>query len=160
MGGQSSSQDKLVYNIRKAVPQDFPKILPMAEAFYNTTTHVASIPFDFDSVLDYYLMMLDLGFILVAENEGELVGMIGCFVQPFLLNKNYKMCTEAMWYVTPDHRAKTVARELMVSAEEEAEALGCDKMVMSALSTSPTGIDAYYKRRGYELSETAYVKEI
>lgn len=150
-----------MYNIRKATPQDFYKVLPMAEAFYNTTTYSERMAFDFDSILDYYVMMLDAGFILVAEaDDGELVGMIGCLVQPFILNKNYLTCTEAMWYVSPDHRARVVAKKLLDSAEAAAKAAGCIHMVMSALSTSPDSVGPYYERRGYGLAETAYLKEI
>lgn len=149
-----------MYNIRKATPEDFIKVLPMAEKFWNTTAHSKTMAFDFDSVLDYYIMMIEMGFILVAEEEGNLIGMIGCFTQPFLLNKNHMVCTEAMWYVDEDYRGLRVAGDLLKRAEDEAKAAGCTKLVMSALSTSPEGLDGYYKRIGYEVSETAYLKEI
>lgn len=149
-----------MYNIRKARPEDFMKVLPMAEKFWYTTTHSKTMEFDFNSILDYYLMMLDMGFVLIAEEEGNFIGMIGCFMQPFLLNKSHMVCTEAMWYVDEDYRGLRVAGDLLQKAEDEAKAAGCTKLVMSALSTSPAGLDRYYKRIGYEVSETAYLKEI
>lgn len=149
-----------MYNIRKLRLDEFHLVLPMAEAFYQSTDYAKTMPFNYESVLEYYIMIVKQGFILVAEEEGSPIGMIGCIVQPFMLNQNFKLCTEAMWWVDPDYRGLRVAADLMRTAEEEGKAMGCQQMVMSKLSTSPEGVDTYYKHCGYAYAESAYMKEI
>lgn len=159
MDGPTGSQDRQVYKIRKAVPEDFAAVVPMAESFYKSTDYyTGGMDFDMPSILEYYILMLTAGFIMLAEEDGKLVGMMGCLVTPFQLNANYLMCTEAMWWVNPDHRGLSVAKDLILESELEAKALGCSRMVMSSLRTSPEVVDKWYENSGYMLTEKAFMR--
>lgn len=160
MAGLSPTQETAVYKIRLAVPQDFHQILPMAQKFYATTEHAKDMEFDLESVLEYYITMLKNGFVVVAEEDGKLVGMLGAIVSWFPLNKKYKMATEAMWWVEPEYRGLAIAGDMKKAFEAEAKKDECDKVVMSALSTSPDGLHDYYLSQGYALSETAYIRSL
>lgn len=148
-----------MYKIRQAGPEDFQAILPMAEMFYKSTDYYKEgMDFDLPSILEHYILMLTSGFIMVAEEDTKLVGMLGCLVTPFQLNRNHLMCTEAMWYVSPDYRGLSVAKDLKVASENEARNQGCTKMVMSSLRTSPPIVDQWYENDGYVLTEKAFMR--
>lgn len=149
-----------MYNIRMAVPEDFHKILPMAHTFIGSAKEFEGMPVDVPSILEHYISMLEYGFVLVAEDGDELVGMLGTLVGPFPFNRNVIVCTECMWWVSPDYRHKGLAGEMMRMAEEEARSAGCHKFVMSALGSSPEKVGAYYQSKGYAPYETAYVRSI
>lgn len=159
MDGTVGSQDKRVYNIRKAEPEDFPKVLPMAEKFYNSTAYSKDMEFDIPSILEHFILMLTRGFVLLAEEDGEAIGMLGCLVVPFQLNTNYLVCSEAMWWVEPAYRGLAVGSDLTKEAEIEAQIAGCHKTIMSSLADSPI-VDAYYESRGYVLAEKAYMRGV
>lgn len=159
MVGPPSSRGLPMYNIRKAVPEDFPQVLPMAEKFYMSTAYSKDMEFDIPSILEHYILMLTRGFVLVAEEDGKLVGMLGCLIVPFQLNTNYLMCSEAMWWVEPEYRGLAVGSDLNEAAELEAELAGCHKTIMSSLAESPM-VDAYYESRGYVLAEKAFIRSV
>lgn len=148
-----------MYKIRQAGPEDFAAVLPMAEKFYKSTDYYSGgMDFDIPSILEYYILMLTSGFIMVAEEEEKLVGMLGCLITPFQLNRNHLMCTEAMWWVEPDYRGLSVAKDLKAASEKEAKEQGCTKIVMSSLRTSPEIVDQWYEKSGYVLTEKAFMR--
>lgn len=150
-----------MYNIRLATPEDFHQILPMAEKFYNSTSFAKALPFDVPSILEFYIQMLQQGFVVVAETEveGTLVGMLGALVHPFHLNTNHLVATEGMWWVEPEHQGRRVAGDMMDAMERMAKVAGCSLVVMAKLDTSPEGLGRYYESRGYRPTETSYIKE-
>lgn len=150
-----------MYKIRVAVPEDFHAILPMAEKFYQSTSFVTTFPFDVPSILEYYIHMLQQGFVVVAEVDEKLVGMLGGLVHPFHLNVNHLVCSEGMWWVEEEHRGKRLAGDMMDKLEQLAKDAGCKAVVFAKLDTSPEGIGTYYESRGYRGPvESSYIKEL
>lgn len=147
-------------NVRLAVPEDFHAVLPMAEKFYNSTSFAKHMPFDVPSILEFYIHLLSNGFVIVAEDEGKLVGMLGAAVHPFHLNQNHLVCTESMWWVEPEYRGLRLAGDMMDMMERMAKAAGCTVNVMAKLDTTPEGVGVYYENRGYHATETSYIKEL
>lgn len=142
------------------MPEDFDGIRPMAEKFYNSTSFHESMPFHLPTIVEFYIAMLSSGFVLVAEHDGKLVGMLGALIHPFHLNAMYKVCTEAMWWVEPEHRRTGVAQDLEVEMRRLSKEAGCRVDIVSALDTSPPSVDAYYRSQGYRPAETAYYREV
>lgn len=149
-----------MYNVRLGTPEDFHQVLPMAEKFYNSTSFAKYLPFDVPSTLEFYIHMLKQGFVIVAENEEGLVGMLGASVHPFHLNVTHLVATEGMWWVEPEHRRSEVGAEMIVMFERMAKTAGCTTAVMAKLDTSPEALGAYYESLGYRPVESAYVKEL
>lgn len=149
-----------MYKVRLATPEDFHAILPMAEKFYNSTSFASKIPFDVPSILEYYIHMLQQGFVVVAEDEEGLVGMLGATVHPFHLNVNHIVCTESMWWMEPEHREAGVAGQMMDMLERMAKTAGSTSVIVAKLDTSPPGLEHYYEARGYRAIESSYVKEL
>lgn len=158
MDGAPASLELLMYNVRKAVPEDFSGILPMAQSFYEFA--FPGMDFDLPSILEHYILMLTRGFVYVAEEEGELVGMLGCLVTPFPLNNNYLVCSESMWWVNPSGRGLSIGSDMVEAAEAEAEELGCHRIILSSLATSPGVVEQYYESKGYALAEKAFIRSI
>lgn len=148
-----------MYNVRLATPEDFHGVLPMAEKFYTSTSFARLMPFDVPSILEFYIHMLQNGFVIVAENEDGLVGMLGSVVSPFHLNINHRVCSEAMWWVEPEHRGARLAGDMMDMLERLAKDAGCTVISMAKLDTTPEGIGTYYESRGYAATETSYIRE-
>lgn len=147
-----------MYNVRKAEPGDFPRVLPMAESFFSFA--FPTMDFDLPSILEHYILMLTRGFVYVAEEDGELIGMLGCLVTPFPLNVNYLVCSESMWWVNPEGRGLSIGSDLVEAAEAEAQELGCHKIVLSSLASSPGVVEQYYESKGYALAEKAFIRSI
>ena len=160
MDGLSDSLVTQMYNVRVASPEDFHAVLPMAEKFYNSTSFSKLLPFDVPSILEFYIHMLEKGFVIVAETEdGSLAGMLGASIHPFHLNINHLVCTEAMWWVEPEHRGQRLAGDMLDMFERMAKTAGCTLTCMAKLDTTPEGVGAYYESRGYRATETSYIKE-
>lgn len=151
-----------MYNIRKADDNDFDSVFAMAHKFYQTTVHSKDGSFDVEAAVQEYVQMLTSGFMLVAEREEELVGVIGCVMSPapFPMDSSQMLCIEKLWWVEPDYRGTRAGPMLHKAAEEEAKAMKADKMIMVSLSTSPPEVDKYYIDSGYSPEETLYFKEL
>lgn len=158
MVGPLGSLDRQMYNVRKAVPEDFPRLLPMAEKFFSFA--FPTMEFDLPSILEHYILMLTHGFVYVADEDGELLGMLGCIVTPFPLNNNYLVCSESMWWVDPEGRGLSMGSDLVEAAEAEALEMGCHKMILSSLASSPVVVEQYYDSKGYALAEKAFIRSI
>lgn len=149
-----------MYKIRLAGEEDFPALFPLAREFYATTEYVDMIPIDMESTRKHYMNLINGGYILVAEEDGKAVGMLGCYVSPFYLNNAYRVATESMWYLSPEVRGGTLGRDLIQVAEEMAVIAGCKWMVMSVLSTSPPAAERAYAALGYAPAERTHIKEL
>lgn len=160
MVGAFVSQGIRMFNIRRAVETDWPRIHAMAEQFYMMTENAKTVPADYATMYDLFSMLQREGFIYVADMEGEAVAMLGCLVSPHMLNSNHLVATEIMWWVEPEHRRSTLAAELMNHAEAEAGERGCTLITMTKLAQSSEVVDRIYVRRGYRNAEAAYVKEL
>lgn len=151
-----------MYNIRKADENDFERVFDMAHKFYQTTIHAQTGKFNVESAVDEYIQMLHAGFMMVAELDEDVIGVIGCVVcpAPFPMDNTLNICIEKLWWVEPEYRGSSVGPRMLDAAELEAKEMGAAKMVMSKLSTSPPQVGDYYEKRGYLPEETLYFKEL
>lgn len=146
--------------IRPASESDIPRLLEMGEKFYQTTHYPENVaPYDAETVEALIGMMRD-GVMLVAEVEGEVVGMVGLVVVPHLFNRNYKTACEIVWWVEPEHRGGGIAMQLMNAIEPAAKDKGAVGIQMALLSSSPPVAAAIYERLGYTHTESSYFKRI
>lgn len=149
-----------MFNIRKAEPNDFHALLPLAEKFYNTTEFAKAMPFHIPSILEFYISLLQEGVVFMAEQDGKAVGMLGAHIMPFHLNMEHLVCSEAMWWVEPEVRGLSVAGDLVRAMEAAADEAGCTIKILSMLSTSPAKLENYYEGLGYRKAEMAFIKEV
>lgn len=91
---------------------------------------------------------------LVAEQSGQVVGMIGGIVYPSYFNRNSLTGQEMFWW-----SESTEGLRLYRALEAWAISKGCTSFSMVALQDREfTRMDALYKRMGYRPSEHSYIK--
>lgn len=144
--------------IRKATLADVPAIVRMGAKFYETTMYRHFAEFCPDAVASLAALMYETGVELVAEVDGELVGMVGLLVSPFPFNAARKIACEVMWWVDPDAQGQGAGKALLAAIEPACREAGCDAIQMVHLSTSPPQAAALYERAGFRHSESSYTK--
>lgn len=147
-------------SIRKATLDDVPQIVRMSAAFYPTTHYAQWCPMDEDSVAGLATGLIDNDVFFVAENEGELVGMVGVIFVPFMFNQSHTYATEIVWWVAPAARGTSVASRLLTAIEAPCRERGAARIQMVHMPNSPPQAAALYERMGYARSEISYTKEL
>lgn len=145
-------------NIRPATPDDVDAIVSMSAKFYETTSYRRFTPMSADTVANLALMLIDTGVMLVAEYGGEVIGMAGLYVGPFMFNDAARGAYEVVWWVSPDSRGAGAGKALMAAIEASCREKGCNIIQMVTLATSPAHAGNVYESLGYRHSETSYTK--
>jgi hypothetical protein len=106
-----------------------------------------------------FSLIVGSGFILLAEKNNVIIGMIIAGIIPNIWNPQIKQCSEIAYWVEPEFRGGTAAYRLLYSYIEE-----CDKMMesgriqmytMSKMVNSP---DLKYEKFGLSKLEETWVK--
>ena len=160
MDGLSASRVTRMFKLSIARSEDFKKVLPLAQKFYAEHPHASNMEFDMESAYRLYLDLVEHGFIVLAWEDQEVVGMLGMMVGPFVLNMNYKVATEVLWWVSPEHRQGRKGLAMLQMAEKLAKIDGCHSVTMSSLTVGPEGVNKVYAHRGYAETEKSFVKEL
>lgn len=145
-------------NIRPATEADVDGIVAMSSKFYATTSYRGFASMDEETVADLVRTLIDSGVMLVAEDAGELIGMAGLFVGPFMFNKHKLGAYEVVWWVNPSDQGAGAGKGLLLEIDSACREKGCSIIQMVTLSTSPPRAGAIYERLGYAHSETSYTK--
>lgn len=145
-------------NIRPAIESDVNAIVEMSAKFYATTTYRGFANMDEETVADLVRTLIENGVMLVAEDQGQVIGMAGLFIGPFLFNKHKKGAYEVVWWVSPDTRGSGAGKGLLGEIDAACREKGCDIIQMVTLSTSPPQAGAIYEAMGFAHSETSYTK--
>lgn len=144
--------------IRQATAADIDSIVNMSRKFYATTDDAAHVPFCEETVRNLSAMLADSHIMLVAENEGEIVGMLGAYVAPGMFNASVSGAHEVVWYVEEIARDLGVGRKLLQAADKERKARGCWKFEKATLATSPKFADDILIRAGFAPSYKSFMK--
>ncbi len=144
--------------IRKATHSDLPAIVSMAAKFYQTTSYAKWADFCPDSVEALAVLMIESGVMNVAEIDGQVRGMVGLVVAPFMFNARKKAAYEVVWWVDEEARGTIAGKALLASVEESCREAGCDTVQMVHLHNSPPQAAALYERMGYAHTESSYTK--
>lgn len=154
-------------SIRSATMDDVPRIVEMAERFYATSGYPDFYgPMAKESAAGLAIITMqgapefgvEPGVMLVAEHEGELVGMACVHIDRFLFNSSVKVGHELAFWIEPEHRGGRLAARLLCEIETAVAARGATVNRMATLATSPPQAAAIYERMGYTRSESFYSK--
>lgn len=146
--------------IRSATHDDIPRIIEMAQAFYATTNYAATIPMTDEQAAGIAIVTMESGVMLVADNDGELVGMICIHVAPFLFNPSVMFPSEIAFYVDPKIRGGTTGMRLLRSAEAALIVMGVPISRMAMLPNSPEAVEGMYRLMGYKPDEVHFMKAL
>ena len=150
--------------VRRAFASDRARILEMALAFY-ATTHYAKMESaaeppegSIEQLIDQLLQPPHI--LLVAVDDGAIVGMVALFCSPHVFNRSIGAAHEVAWWVEPTARGRAVGAALLDGAESAARDLGAAYIQMIALPESPEAATTAYALRGYRLTEFSYTKRL
>lgn len=146
--------------IRQATLDDVPEIVRMSAIFYPQTHYAEWTTMDEDTVADLASNLVENHIFYVAEEGGELLGMIGLVVMPFMFNRYVKSAGEVIFWVDPRARGGRTAYNLLTAIEDPCRAAGCDRIQMVHMPNSPPQAAALYTKLGYLPSESSYTKDI
>jgi len=142
--------------IREAVANDVPRLVEMGRRHIEGSRYGRFIDCDSEAMAATARMLIDSpdGLVLVAERDGEVVGMIGTIatLHPY---SGRPVMAELFWWVEPDRRG--CGARLLRMAEDWARRHGVGHSVM--VSPSPE-VSAFYRRVGYELLEEQFIKAL
>lgn len=146
--------------IRPATLADVPAIVRMSERFYATTSYAGWADFNPETVEALAANLTENHVMLIAEHDGQAVGMVGLFVAPFMFNADRTAAYEVVWWVDPEGRATGAGRALLEAVEPACRAKGCHAVQMVHLANSPPQAAALYERAGYAHTESSYTRTL
>jgi GNAT superfamily N-acetyltransferase len=133
-------------------------VLRMGERFYRSSHYIGMADFCRDSACKLVQMVIDTGVLMIAEQDGQDVGMVGLVVAPFMFNNDKLGAYEVFWWVQPEARGGMAAWRLLKSIEQVCAEMGVTLIQMVVLPDSPERAAKMYERAGYVHSETSFTK--
>ncbi len=103
--------------------------------------------------------MLDKGAILVGEEDGQVVGLLGFIIADHHFS-GQRYAAELMWYIQQGYRAmRSWTESHAIDLLKEAEKLAKEAGALDFVFTAPNDhIAALYRRVGYQQLEVTYRK--
>jgi len=145
--------------VREATQEDLFELLLLGYEFTKEgPDHLK--PFEKDVVETVFANAIDDEnyLVLVLDVNGSIEGMLlGVLTSPWMLSKPFAV--ELAWFVRKASRDGRSAIKMVKAYEAWAKSKGIKKVCMSDL-TELQGLGKLYKRLGYSLSETSYIKEV
>ena len=148
--------------IRPAGVQDLDRMIQMLKSFaaasvinYSNWTEQ-----DVASARQRLTNMILNHYLVVAENDNELVGMIGAQREQDPWIRSRTRMRELFWWVEPNHRKSRVSAELFIRWQQDVARWQEKKLVDSvSLSTQPGSSDIDLLHRGWRCVEQHWIKE-
>ncbi|GAB2493142.1 GNAT family N-acetyltransferase [Pseudoxanthomonas sangjuensis] len=150
----------MTVTIRQATRDDVPAIVAMSEKFYANTVFAEWFEFNPETVADIAATLASGHVMLLAEQGGRVVGMVGLWVLPFVFNTRHCAAYEVVWWVNPDAQGSGVGKALLDAIEPACKERGAEVIHMVHMANSPPQAAALYERLGYAHSESAYAKKV
>lgn len=144
--------------IRQAKPDDVPRVMEMVTAFLNATSYKTITP-DRDLLGHRIAGFISglTGKLLLAEQDGQVVGMIAAVVYPHLLT-GVMQGSEIVWWVDEDARKSGAGLQLLAAAETWYRAMGAE--TSHVVSWGDDRLDRLFTRIGYQPYEKVFVKKL
>ena len=149
--------------IRTAHKSDLSDLLLMGKRFFKASPWAEIAEWDsvsFAETLELLLSDESAAGVVVAEEEGSMVGMVGYLTFPLYCNHDITMAQEIFLWVNPDHR-NGIGAELLAAAEEMSRAHGAQFFMSASLAgMRDEALARFYERRGYRPMEHTFSKAL
>ena len=134
--------------IRKATPDDLPRVIELGRAFQAYSPY-RNLPFDDEAFGEFCAGVMEAGVIFLSED-----GFLGGLLNPMYFNPSVIMAVELFWW------AGSTGRQLRQAFEEWAQENGAQGCQFTGLADErePT-IRKVFARAGYRACEVAFMKE-
>jgi len=145
--------------IRDARPDDMPALLDMGAAFHAESAWASSLaPFDPRTFGATCETLAGGRGLLIAEEGGQPVGMIGGSVVPLYFNAAVPVAQEVFWYAAPQHR-RGIGMALLDALGERVASAKARALIVAALeSLRGEAVGALLGRKGFVPAERMYAR--
>ena len=145
-------------NVRQATHEDIVHFLRMGRDF----SVLANEPFDRESLTQHLEWLLDeeRGVMFLAFEDDKAVGIAAGLWFPTFWDHSKITATELWWYVDPEYREAGIGGALMDALESWAHEVGAWRLSMVTIDGIAPGVEEYYEKRGYQMREKSFVKEL
>jgi GNAT superfamily N-acetyltransferase len=143
--------------IRNATLEDIPKLVEMGLALHDESTykHVEYSP---ERVAETCRLMIANGFLVVAEKEGEVIGvMMGDVYVPWYTTE--RMGIDYTLYIMPEHRNGLIAVKMIKRFEQWCISMGA-KQIRPGIGTGDPSAIKLYKALGYRSVGEWFLKDV
>lgn len=148
--------------VRFAELKDVADVVHLGIEMHAESPRFAPMEYDCDKVATLITRLIEapVGCVLVAEEEGKIIGMLGGVVSEQFFGAS-KTASDFAWFVTKAHRIGTPALKLLAGFEKWAGEQGAFEVAIGI----GTGVHAEKTKallglRGYEDSGTAMTKRL
>lgn len=143
--------------IRTGTVADDDVLIAMGRKFYDSLPY-KDVPYSEEGVARWFALFRERGVLLVADFDGELVGMAAGLFSPFIFNDDFVVGQELCWWIEPEFRALGIGSELLRELERAAQNAGCIRWSMIAIEGTQDHVGKLYERAGYAPAERTYTK--
>lgn len=146
--------------IRPATLNDVATIVRLGEQFHAEAAWSDIVDYIPDDCAATITGMIEspLGIVLVAEKDGQIIGIAGGILSPVYFNLSHMSGQEMFWWVDPAQR-RGIGRLLLDALEGAARDAGAKSWSMIALDkVHPEIMGRLYRGRGYRPSEHSHIK--
>jgi GNAT superfamily N-acetyltransferase len=143
--------------IRQATADDIQSLVVLGKIMHDETSykHVEYAP---EKVAKTCQLMITNGFLMVAEKDGEVVGvMMGDVVTPWYTDE--RMGIDYCLYIYPEHRNGLIAVRLIKKFEEWCIAMGATQ-IRPGVGTGDKNVSRLYKSLGFNSVGEWFLKDI
>ena len=156
----------MAVEIRSARPEDADEVVAMGQAMHDEAPEYAARDFDPEKVRRLMLSLCGTllvpltGCVLIAEDGGKIIGMMGGFAVEHFFGHD-KIASDYVLYVKPEHRRGTAAVRLIRTFEKWAVEQGA-AAIHPGVTTGVANerVRDLYARLGYEPNGYTLVKRI
>lgn len=149
--------------IRVAIENDLTRIVEMSARFYPHTSYFlySGFPFSAAGAGLVAKTLIETKMMLVCENdEGEVVGMVGAMLLPFLFNPDYFRAGEIIWWVEPEYWSHGYGGALLKAMKELCKEAKVQDLTMISLVNSHLNADKLLESEGFIMTEKVYTLRI
>ena len=150
--------------IRRATIEDAQKLAECAGKFYeHSNCKDVGLFFDLKHTKDFAVGLIESpnGCLILAENDGVLVGFVAGVIAPWMMDRSQFIAQEQAWWINPEHRNGKYAIGLLRAFESWAKDNGATHCIMVHLENdmSPR-LERFYGAMKYQRMETNYMRKV
>jgi GNAT superfamily N-acetyltransferase len=157
----SETQNTIV--VREAVEADLPIYVQLSADFHAASPMQRVCEFEPEGFKEFVLSAIDNPdiCILLAELNGEIVGITGGIIYPLYFSPSHKVSQELWWWLTPAARGSGVGNKMFKHLQLWSKERGAKTIFMIALEDERAEkMEKVYCRAGFEPMERTFMKGI
>lgn len=155
------SETQHLITVREATEADLPVYLQLSADFHAASPMQRVCEFEpegFEAFVLGAMQNPDIC-ILLAELNGEIVGITGGIIYPLYFSPSHKVSQELWWWLTPAARGSGAGNKMFKHLQSWAKERGAKTMFMIALEDERAQkMEKVYCRAGFEPMERTFMK--